>query len=54
MQDIRCKRCNSNSHVKSGHIRGNQRYKFKGKCSIIKSEKYKSPYLFFTLISILH
>jgi len=29
MQDIRCKKCGSSSFVKSGHIRGNQRYKCK-------------------------
>jgi len=29
MQDIRYKRCNSNEHIKSGYIRGNQRYKCK-------------------------
>ena len=29
MQDIRCKKCGSSSCVKSGHIRGNQRYKCK-------------------------
>jgi transposase-like protein len=29
MQDIRCKRCASNSYVKSGYIRHSQRYKCK-------------------------
>ena len=29
MQDIQCKRCNSNENVKSGYIRSNQRYKCK-------------------------
>jgi len=29
MQDIRCKKCGSSSFVKSGYIRGNQRYKCK-------------------------
>jgi len=30
MQEIRCKKCSSNNHVKSGYIRDNQRYKCKG------------------------
>jgi len=29
MQEIRCKKCGSNNHVKSGYIRDNQRYKCK-------------------------
>ena len=29
MQEIRCKKCDSSDYVKSGYIRGNQRYKCK-------------------------